>query len=126
MNFYGSGTGFHCFETKKPVRSLLFCCEKKVNDIPRCGDLEPFTKREDLKNRRSNIKTKDCTAKTWNQNGGGPNCCSRTNKCGIGEGGCKANADCQDGLRCHKGMNNCKAFDPTFPEGADCCVPGIY
>ena len=43
-------------------------------------------------------------------------CCSSSNPCGITEGHCHYNDDCQGHLLC--GMNNC--FFP-FPYDADCC-----
>ena len=120
MNFYGSGNGFHCFETKENVRSLLFCCnETKVNDIPSCDKVVEAANKRTQRTPRQKM----CTSTTWNQNGG-HNCCSKSNKCGMGEGGCKSHEDCQAGLRCNKGMKNCRAFDPKFPDDANCCAPG--
>jgi len=47
------------------------------------------------------------------------NCCTSTNKCGVGEGDCDFNSDCQPGLSC--GSNNCRQFHPAAPSWADCC-----
>ena len=116
MGFFGTGYGFHCFNTIEEQRSLLFCCDEgNVGNIPHCADVTG-----ERQKRKSGSK---CTADGWNQNGG-HQCCSSSNKCGVGEGGCTSHMDCQDGLRCNKGMNNCKAFDPNFPDDANCCVPG--
>jgi len=48
---------------------------------------------------------------------GGDSCCTSTNKCGVGEGDCDSDSDCQSGLVC--GVDNCSGsgFDSTD----DCC-----
>jgi len=47
------------------------------------------------------------------------NCCTSANTCGVGEGDCDNNPDCQPGLVC--GSNNCRQFHPAAPSWADCC-----
>jgi len=51
-------------------------------------------------------------------------CCSSDNKCGLGEGDCDGNADCQGDLVCREGLNNCRLFNPNAKADADCCIPG--
>ena len=51
---------------------------------------------------------------------GGDSCCTPENKCGIDEGDCDNDNDCQDGLVC--GSNNCsnKSGD-DWESSDDCC-----
>ena len=55
------------------------------------------------------------------------NCCTGEKKCGLGEGDCDTDDECQIGLVC--GSNNCKRdFDTSgsnWDSQADCCE-GIY
>ena len=57
------------------------------------------------------------------------NCCSAGRPCGIGEGDCDYDGDCQNGLRC--GTDNCFVDFPT-PYGynweimADCCFGILF
>merc|ERR1719309_561783 len=44
--------------------------------------------------------------------------CSSYNKCGVGEGDCDKDVDCDDGLTC--GENNCRGNQ--FNSKDDCCV----
>merc|ERR1712121_310588 len=45
--------------------------------------------------------------------------CCRNGNCGIGEGDCDRDADCQSGLVC--GTNNCQKFRSNAHPLADCC-----
>merc|ERR1711937_942524 len=56
-----------------------------------------------------------------NGDGNAWSCCSSTNKCGVGEGDCDGDHECQTGLKC--GQDNCKAFHPGAHSAADCCIP---
>ena len=49
---------------------------------------------------------------------GGNSCCTAENQCGVGEGDCDSDADCNPGLVC--GKANCvgSGFDATD----DCCM----
>ena len=51
-----------------------------------------------------------------------PSCCTTASPCGVDEGDCDSDSDCQVGLKC--GTNNCPSGF-NFPAAADCCVPGI-
>ncbi len=43
-------------------------------------------------------------------------------QCGVGEGDCENDQECQDGLKC--GSNNCDiSGNPRFDETDDCCEP---
>jgi len=57
-----------------------------------------------------------CTPCTVND-GYDKKCCSSTNQCGINEGDCDTDNDCQAGLIC--GQNNCGV---GWPINADCCT----
>ena len=46
-----------------------------------------------------------------------PECCTKHQPCGPGEGQCSRKEDCLPGLIC--GMNNCKR--EGFPKDANCC-----
>ena len=48
---------------------------------------------------------------------GGNSCCTSSNQCGVGEGDCDNDSDCQSGLVC--GENNC--VGNVFDSGDDCC-----
>ena len=49
------------------------------------------------------------------------NCCNFTNQCGLGEGDCDYDDQCEGNLTC--GFDNCQAMNPnkTFSISADCC-----
>ena len=47
------------------------------------------------------------------------NCCTGEKKCGLGEGDCDTDDECQDELVC--GSNNCKKFGNYYHEKDDCC-----
>ena len=47
-------------------------------------------------------------------------CCSSSNKCGIGEGDCDKDSHCADNLVC--GDDNCKSFDSAWSSSRDCCT----
>ena len=56
---------------------------------------------------------------------GGNKCCTPKNKCGIDEGDCDSDNDCEEGLKC--GRDNCP--DKTGNEWNkedDCCYKPIY
>ena len=46
-------------------------------------------------------------------------CCSQKNKCGVGEGDCDLDRECQAGLMC--GRDNCQDFHTLADSAADCC-----
>ena len=53
---------------------------------------------------------------------GGNSCCTPENQCGVGQGDCDSNTDCNPSLVC--GKDNCvgSGFDATD----DCCMsPGM-
>ena len=50
---------------------------------------------------------------------GGSSCCSSSNKCGVGEGDCDVDDDCQADLKC--GTDNCRLGENGFPSFYDCC-----
>ena len=55
----------------------------------------------------------DWTGETWD-------CCSNSHPCGLFEGDCDGDDECNDNLLC--GSNNCFSF---FSSTADCCIePG--
>jgi len=56
-----------------------------------------------------------CNSNTWDSYDSG--CCSTSEPCGIGEGDCDNDSDCQEGLSC--GDNNC--VGTGFTKQADCC-----
>ena len=47
-------------------------------------------------------------------------CCTSSNKCGIGGGDCDSDSDCESGLVC--GTNNCRSFNNEASSSADCCM----
>ena len=54
-----------------------------------------------------------------------PDCCTSSEPCAIGEGGCKADIDCDGNLVC--GTDNCVMFDTSWADsGYDCCTTGIF
>ena len=59
-----------------------------------------------------------CTAEKCS---GEDSCCTSSKKCGVDEGDCDWNSDCQDGLVC--GIDNCPD-KPSFDNTDDCCKPG--
>jgi len=51
---------------------------------------------------------------------GGDNCCTSSNQCGVGEGDCDDDNDCQGDLVC--GQNNCqRGVGGNFEGDDDCC-----
>merc|ERR1711962_266925 len=63
------------------------------------------------------VQSKDCG--TWMSKSSW-SCCSTSNRCGVGQGDCDRDSDCQDGLIC--GNDNCRSFIPGVPPRADCCI----
>jgi len=53
---------------------------------------------------------------------GGNGCCSLELPCGLGEGDCDSNEDCEGSLKC--GIDNCQG--PFFTDGQDCCSDKCY
>ena len=55
---------------------------------------------------------------------GGDSCCSEDHQCGVGEGDCDSDADCEEGLLC--GTGNCPSTRSAFWDADDdCCYkPG--
>ena len=52
-------------------------------------------------------------------------CCTLSNNCGVGEGDCDTDSECDAGLLC--GSDNCKSFDSSwFYSDFDCCVPNPW
>merc|ERR1719420_755200 len=49
-------------------------------------------------------------------------CCSPEHKCGLHQGDCDHDDDCEDGLMCDDHSNNCKQFHPGAELDADCCI----
>merc|ERR1712212_76517 len=49
-------------------------------------------------------------------------CCTSSNRCGVGEGDCDHDSDCQDGLIC--GRDNCPRYLAGAHRQADCCIKG--
>merc|ERR1712243_107772 len=49
--------------------------------------------------------------------------CSESRPCGEGPGDCDYAGQCQNGLTCHNGLNNCRQFNPNAHVVADCCIP---
>ena len=51
-------------------------------------------------------------------------CCTSANPCGLNQGDCDSDSDCQKDLIC--GLNNCIDVWPGFTDGgADCCIDGL-
>merc|ERR1719290_227182 len=50
---------------------------------------------------------------------GGDDCCTPDNQCGVSEGDCDTDNDCQGNLTC--GKNNCPANDDNYDGTDDCC-----
>merc|ERR1711962_147094 len=63
------------------------------------------------------VQSKDCG--TWMSKSSW-SCCSTSNRCGVGQGDCDRDSDCQDGLIC--GNDNCRSFIPGVHPRADCCI----
>jgi len=63
------------------------------------------------------VQSKDCG--TWMSKSSW-SCCSTSNRCGVGQGDCDRDSDCQDGLIC--GNDNCRPFIPGVHPRADCCI----
>jgi len=63
------------------------------------------------------VQSKDCG--TWMSKSSW-SCCSTSNRCGVGQGDCDRDSDCQDGLIC--GNDNCPSFIPGAHRRADCCT----
>ena len=60
-----------------------------------------------------------CTALNWDYN-----CCTSANPCGLNQGDCDSDSDCQGDLRC--GLDNCMDVAPGFTDAlADCCIDGL-
>ena len=59
---------------------------------------------------------------------GGDECCTTTNKCGVGEGDCDSDTECYGSLKC--GTDNCVGMWGSivgFAASSDCCFdPGIF
>ena len=47
-------------------------------------------------------------------------CCSSSNKCGVGGGDCDSDSDCKSGHVC--GSNNCRDYNKKADRTADCCM----
>ena len=54
---------------------------------------------------------------TCRSSGSSWNCCTKQNKCGLHEGDCDSDDECEGTLTC--GIGNCAVH--LFPENADCC-----
>ena len=53
-----------------------------------------------------------------------PSCCTSANPCGLNQGDCDSDSDCQGDLRC--GLDNCMDVAPGFTDAlADCCIDGL-
>ena len=60
----------------------------------------------------------DCSGhETCRGSGSSWNCCTIQNKCGLHEGDCDSDDECEGTLTC--GIGNCAVH--LFPENADCC-----
>merc|ERR1711915_673891 len=46
--------------------------------------------------------------------------CSKANPCGVGQGDCDNDEQCQSGLTC--AIDNCKSIHPNAHKLADCCI----
>ena len=46
-------------------------------------------------------------------------CCTSSNPCGVHQGDCDSDSECEDGLAC--GRDNCQS---PFPSDSDCCEQG--
>ena len=58
----------------------------------------------------------DATISDWN-------CCLLSNNCGVGEGDCDSDSECNGNLIC--GTDNCQSFDSGWLDsGFDCCMEG--
>ena len=60
------------------------------------------------------------TASGCHDGNGGKNCCTTSNQCAEGEGGCDSHDQCQGDLKCGINTNNCNA-DLGFPSSYACC-----
>jgi len=69
-------------------------------------------------------RTADCCMKRGNKScykgRTDRDCCTSSNKCGIGGGDCDSDSDCESGLVC--GTNNCRSFNNEASSSADCCM----
>ena len=54
---------------------------------------------------------------TCRSSGSSWNCCTKQSKCGLHEGDCDSDDECEGTLTC--GIGNCAVH--LFPENADCC-----
>ena len=54
-----------------------------------------------------------------------PDCCTSSEPCAIGEGGCNGDDECEGNLVC--GTDNCIMFNTAWAESTyDCCTTGIF
>ena len=49
--------------------------------------------------------------------------CSKAKPCGVGQGDCDSDEQCQSGLKC--AIDNCKSIHPNAHRLADCCIGNI-
>ena len=52
-------------------------------------------------------------------------CCTSSNPCGVGEGDCDSDSECNADLIC--GLDNCHSLDSGWAASDyDCCMEGKY
>ena len=89
-------------------RVIFYCCYLNPSNRPMESDCLMDGKEYDPWEQ----KCKKCI--------GGGSCCTKDNKCGVMEGDCDYDIDCEKGLKC--GVDNC-VLDPIglWSLGTDCC-----
>ena len=105
---------FSFFDPLSPHSLLTFMI--KCTQLVFCGPSSPPTNC----GRHMCMFPKDCCRENvvydWNW-------CTN-NLCGVGEGDCDSDAQCEGDLVC--GTDNCQDFDSSLPHAMDCCISNSY